>query len=101
MRSHLVCSSSFSFPRRIRKRRCGNQVARVRAFIARDETFTDSGVHRAVCGTRLVRESGEVGLGELLFKVLAWVPGHDVIAQLRRKLVESHSDHIESDTRMK
>ena len=82
------------------KGRRGNQVAGVGASKAGDVTFTHTGVHGAICGTGLVRKAGEVRLNEILLEVLARVPGHDLIAKLRRKLIEASPEHIEEHTRI-
>ena len=84
----------------IREGRCSNQIAGVGAPIAGDVTFTDTGVHGAVRGAGLVRKASEVRLDEVFLEVLARVPGDDFIAQLRRKLVEPFSEHIETDARI-
>ena len=47
-----------------------------------------------------MRKAAEVGLEEAFLEVFARVPGHDFIAQLRRKLIEPFSEHIETDTRI-
>src|SRR4029077_6722995 len=78
--------------------RCSNQIAGVGAPIARDVTFTDAGVHGAVRGARLVRKASEVRLDEVFLEVLARVLGEDLFAQIRRKLVEPFSEHVEADT---
>src|SRR5262245_57399165 len=84
----------------VRERRCSNHVAGVGALITGDETFTDTGVHRAIRGAGLVRKAGEVLLDKALLEVFARVSGHDCITQLRRKLIEPFSEHIETDTRI-
>ena len=68
---------------------CGNQVDGIRGLITRKETLTDTLVHGAICRTGLVRKAGKVLLDEVFLEVLARVPGHDFLAQLRRKLMRS------------
>jgi hypothetical protein len=79
---HLVRPSRQMFLRGIREGRCGNQLARANAFIPRDETFADTGVHGAICRAGLVCKSGEVHREEVLLEVVARVSGHDFTAQL-------------------
>jgi len=71
------------------------------ALITGDETFTDAGVHGAAGSAGFVCKALEVRPDEGFLEVFARVPGHDFIAQLRRKLIESFSEHIETDTRIK
>jgi hypothetical protein len=47
-----------------------------------------------------VREARKVFLEESLLEVFAGVPGHDFVAQLRRKLIKPSSENIETNTRM-
>jgi hypothetical protein len=84
----------------IRERRRSNQVAGVGALKTGDETFTDTGVHGAIGGAGLVRKAVEVLLEEAFLEVFARVSGQNFIAQLRRKLIEPFSEHIETDTRI-
>ena len=69
-------------------------------LIPRDETFTDAGVDGAVRGRGLVRKAGEILLNEAFFEIFARVFGDDFLAQLRRKLIEPHPQHIEKNTRI-
>jgi hypothetical protein len=84
----------------IGERRGRDHVDGVGELETGDEAFTDAGIHRTVRGVGLVRKAGEVLLQEGLLEVLARVPGHDFMAQLRRKLLEPFSEHIEPDTRI-
>src|ERR1044072_8374244 len=92
LRSALRCG--------IRERRCRNQVADVGTLITGDEAFRDTGPHGAVRSAGLVRKAVECRLDKAFLEVFARVPGHDLIAQLRRKLIEPCPEHIESHTRM-
>jgi hypothetical protein len=80
--------------------RCSNQVAGVGALKANDVTFTNTGVHGAVRSARLVCEAAEIRLDELFLEAFARVPGDNIIAQLRRKLIEPFSEYIETDARI-
>src|SRR5262245_17752057 len=85
----------------IRKGRRSYHVHGIRSLIAGDETFTEAGVHGAVGRAGLVRKAGKVILDETFLEVLARVFGHDFLPQLRRKLIEASSKHIETDSRIK
>ena len=80
--------------------RCSNQVAGVGALKAGDVTFTNTGVHGAVRSARLVCKAAEIRLDEVFLEAFARVPGDNFIAQLRRKLIEPSSEHIETDARI-
>jgi hypothetical protein len=80
--------------------RCSHHVDGIRSFITRDETLTDAGVHRAVGRAGLVRKAGKVLLDEAFLEVFSRLSGHDFLAQLRRKLIEAFSKHIETDSRI-
>ena len=47
-----------------------------------------------------MRKAPKVFLEESFLEVFARVPGHDFIAQIRWKLIEPFSEHIETDTRI-
>ena len=85
----------------VREGRCKHRVGGVGALITGDETFTDAGVHGAEGSAGFVCKALEVRPEEGFLEVFARVPGHDFIAQLRRKLIETFSEHIETDTRIK
>ena len=85
----------------IREGRCSNQVAAVGALKPGDETFTEGSVNGAIRGRGLVRKAGEVLLNKAFFEIYARVPGDDFLAQLRRKPIEPHPQHIEKNTRIK
>ena len=80
--------------------RCSNQVAGVGTLITGDKTFADTGVHSTDSGGGLVCKAVEIFLEEAFLEAFTRVPGHDLIAQLRRKLIEPSSEHIETDTRI-
>src|SRR4029450_2401964 len=92
LRSALLCG--------IREGRSSHQIDGVGALIIGDKSFTDRGVHGAVSGAGLVRKAPKVFLDESFLEVFARVPGHDFVAQLRRKLIKPFSEHIETDTRI-
>src|SRR6185312_9211619 len=83
----------------IREGRCGHDVHGVGKLKSGDEPLANASVHRAERRGGLLRKAGEVGLDKFLLKMFARVPGHDLIAQIRRKLIETCSDHIETHTR--
>jgi hypothetical protein len=77
--------------------RCSNQVVGIWGLKTRKETLTDALVHGAVGRAGLVCKAGKILLDEAFLEVFARVPGHDSLAQLRRKLIEALSKHIETD----
>src|ERR1043165_1266570 len=83
------CPQPFLF--RIREGRCSYYINGIGCLIARDKTFTESCIHGAVCGARLVCKAIEVCLDERFLEVLARIPGHDFLTHLRRKLIETTS----------
>jgi hypothetical protein len=66
-------------------------------FITGDKTFTDAGVHGTDRGGGLVCKALKIFLEEALLEAYTRVPGHNFFAQLRRKLIEASSEHIETD----
>src|SRR4030095_9188503 len=84
----------------IREGRSSNQIDGVGAFKIGDKSFTDRGVHSAVSGAGLVRKAPKIFLEESFLEVSARVPGHDFVAQLRRKLIKPFSEDIETNTRI-
>src|SRR4026209_1944983 len=93
LRSALLCG--------IREGRSSHQIDGVGALKTGDKSFTDRGVHGRVSGTGLVRKARKVFPEESFLEVFARVPGHDFVAQLRRKLIKPFSEDIESDARIK
>jgi hypothetical protein len=81
--------------------RCSYHVAGIRKFITGDEALTDAGVHGAVGRAGLVGKAGKVLLDEVFLEVLSRIFGYDFLAQLRRKLIEAFSKHVESNSRIK
>src|SRR4030095_3160346 len=92
LRSTLLCG--------IRERRSSHQIDGVGTLIIGDKSFTDRGVHGAVSGAGLVRKAPKVFLEESFLEVFARVPGHDFVAQLRRKLIKAFSEGIETNARI-
>jgi hypothetical protein len=84
----------------IQEGRSSNQIDGVGALKIGDKSFTDRGVHGAVSGAGLVRKAPKVFLEESFLEVFARVPGHDFVAQLRRKLIKPFSEDIETNTRI-
>jgi len=82
----------------IREGRSSDQVAGVGTLEPRDETFANGGVDGAIRGRWLVRKTGEILLNEPFFEICTRVLGDDFLAQLRRKLLEPHSNDIEENT---
>src|SRR4029450_11933810 len=84
----------------IREWRSKHQIDGVGTLVTWDKSFTDRLVHGAESGARLVREARKVFLEESFLEVFARVPGHDVVTQLRRKLIKPSSENIETNTRI-
>src|SRR5690349_12446447 len=85
---------------RIREWRPEDQLAGIQVLEARNESFADSNVHGPIGGAWLVCKAGEIGFEKLFLEIQARILGHDLLAEVSRKFLESSPENVQTYTRI-